>query len=447
MPVSGGPAQIQAQNATLPLPHQNQSEITSRRESVLDGWAPAQMITPPFGLPESGGNEPYVTAHHRNWHDVASTGQESQTAQHRSPQTVAQNFMYPDVSAGFNFGGNPSTSRSDAFHSSQFGTGRERQLHPEAIATASGALAPNPHTAMSSTTIETNDTDSIPATISMPDLSSTDPVGSAAAAESEEHTDWAYWWICRCTSTPLLPPTAATDEAMSMLVRLDESFADPGPWSCLDPDWRKAHFQPTELFANVAIAESTREWMLVVLQHFWRITVELHGVDFDPPIASSLQHPQDDDYSIGFPGLPPTEALNTYIELFLSKFEPHYRVLPARSLNPNKFAMSGSGRGSILLLLLMVAFGSMFDPALKARRFSAALTETCRISMIDISYKDPNVTVGGLFLTCALVLIIKGSFSGTKLHMSVSVTHRHIYLTVRCFFHYTQFDQQSDAFK
>ena len=213
-----------------------------------------------------------------------------------------------------------------------------------------------------------------------------------------------------------------------MLAKLDTIFSDSGPWSSSDVRWRKSLFGASEYFVNVPMTESTRECMLVVVQRFLRIALESHGLSIDSP-RSSPDDAQEDLWS-GTMRLPPTGALQTYLELFLGKFEPHYPLFPARSLDPNNFANRENSRGLMLLLLSILAYGSMLDPTPKAQHFSTAITEICRLSITDISYKDSSATRSALFLCCALLVTIKGAFSGTKLHMSTSITHRHMYLTV-----------------
>jgi hypothetical protein len=238
--------------------------------------------------------------------------------------------------------------------------------------------------------------------------------------------DWEHWSICQCTPPPL---TAAPARAKTVVANLDENFRDPGVWSSSPEDWRDKHFEPAELFANIHITETTREWVLVIAQRFMRVAMDSHGLTLDSPLPSS-QDREKGQLSTGSLRLPPTKSLHTYLELFLRNFEPFYPLLPARSLDPNKLANSNNSKGLILLLLLMLAFGSMLDPACKARRFSTALTEICRLSMTDVLEKDSGAARSGLFLYCALIFTIKGAFSGDKWHMNIGITHRHIYLTV-----------------
>lgn len=268
-------------------------------------------------------------------------------------------------------------------------------------------------------------------TISEPRCASSSQLFPAKANDSRDpHPEWAHWWICRCTALPLSPPAPPADLAMSSLENLADLAEEPEPWTNSDDDWRKRHFGIAEFITNIPISEATREYMLVILQRFLRIAVEVHGLDLD---LLTIQHDdgQHDDVGTDYLRLPPNKALYIFMELFLRTFEPYYPLLPGRSLDPNKLGKNNSKSKALMLLLLsMLACGSMVDPAPKARRFSTVISEICRLSMANISCKNPSATTTPIFLYCALLSTIKGAFSGVKLHMSVSITHRNVYLTV-----------------
>ncbi|KAF5002930.1 hypothetical protein FDECE_10485 [Fusarium decemcellulare] len=204
--------------------------------------------------------------------------------------------------------------------------------------------------------------------------------------------EWSYWWICQCTPLPEQPPSAPSEQAISMLAKLDTIFSDPGPWSLSNAQWRSHCFESSELFVILPIEESTRESILVIVQGFLRRALESHGLN----VGSSFSLPSDSRNGISWSGclrLPPTNALYMYLEMFLGRFEPHYPLLPSRSLDPNNLAGRENNKGLILLLLSMLAYGSMLDPAPKAQGFSRAITEICRLSMTDISSKDSSAMV------------------------------------------------------
>lgn len=238
--------------------------------------------------------------------------------------------------------------------------------------------------------------------------------------------DWKHWSICRCSPLPLYP---AQDRSKSSIVTIDHNFVRPGSWSGITEDWREKHFEPAERFVNVPLSETTREWLLMIAQRFMRVAMDVHGLTMDSP---SPVPPDSGDLGIlaGYVRLPPSDALHKYLETVLRNYEPFYPLLPARILEPNQLVGSRHGRGSSLLLFLMFAFGSMLDPAIKARRFSTALTEICRHSIRDVLEKDSGAPESGLLFYCSLMFIIKSAFSGDKAHMNIALAHRHTYLTL-----------------
>ncbi len=250
------------------------------------------------------------------------------------------------------------------------------------------------------------------------------------AREAEDNAlligDWKHWSMCRCSPVPVTP---AQDRTKSSIVTIDHNFVRAGIWTGVTVDWREKLFEPAERFANVPLSETTREWLLMIAQRFMRIAMDVHGLNIDD---SSPASPDQADLGVlgGYVRLPPSDALRQYLETVLKKYEPFYPLIPARILDPNQLVGTRQGRGSSLLLFLMFAFGSGLDPAIKAQRFSTALTEICRHSIQDVLEKDSGARGSGLLFYCSLMFIIKSAFSGDKAHMNIAVAHRHMYLTL-----------------
>lgn len=267
-------------------------------------------------------------------------------------------------------------------------------------------------------------------TTSKPRSTSSSRMFSTKLNDSQDSgSEWAHWWICRCTPLPLSPPAAPADLATSLLENLADLAAEPALWNMTDEDWRKEHFGMAEYITNIPISEANRECMLLILQRYLRIAVEVHDVDLES-LTTRHDNDQHDDVGTDYLRLPPTKTLHNFMELFLRMFEPFYPLLPGRSLDPNKLVNNSKSKALMLLLLSMLACGSMTHPAPEARQFSTVISEVCRLSMVNIVFKDPFATATPIFLHCALLSTIKGAFSGVKLHMSVSITHRNAYLTV-----------------
>ena len=251
-----------------------------------------------------------------------------------------------------------------------------------------------------------------------------------SASEAEDNAlligDWKHWSMCRCSPVPVAP---AQDRTKASIVTIDHNFVRAGLWTGVTMDWREKLFESAERFTNVPLSETTREWLLMIAQRFMRIAMDVHGLNIDD---SSPASPDEADFGVlgGYVRLPPSDALRQYLETVLKKYEPFYPLIPARILDPNQLAGARQGRGSSLLLFMMFAFGSGLDPAIKAQRFSTALTEICRHSIQDVLEKDSGAKGSGLLFYCSLMFIIKSAFSGDKAHMNIAVAHRHMYLTL-----------------
>ncbi|BCS30680.1 Zn(II)2Cys6 transcription factor [Aspergillus puulaauensis] len=250
----------------------------------------------------------------------------------------------------------------------------------------------------------------------------------SSCGDEEEATwavEWEHWTICQCNP---LPQCAARDRQKLVLANLERNFLRPGPWSELDEHWRQTHFMPTETFSNVPLSDPSREWLLVIMQRYMRVAIDVQGLTPGSSWPDSCAVGNTSQLG-GYIRLPPAKALHNYLEVLLRNYEPFYPLLPARVLEPNHLASTAFGRESTLLLCLMIAFGSMIDPALKARRFSTALTEICRHSMHDALERALRGPTSRLLYYCALLFIIRGAFSGDKAHMNISIAHRRLYHT------------------
>lgn len=233
----------------------------------------------------------------------------------------------------------------------------------------------------------------------------------------------AHWPICQCTPTPSTP-TPTPGLLSSSKLRID--FEDPGPWSNSVENWRNEVFAHREHFANVALTESTREWMLLALQNFLHTGLDLFQSN-DPVSSAGIGRR---DPSV-FLRLPPSNSLHRYLEIFLVGFEPFFPLIPAATLNPNSLVTKSNERGATLLMLLMVACGAMLDPAEKARDFAAALTEVCRLSLFGLLQGHLVVTQRAVSLHCGLLLTIGGAFSGCNWHMEIATGQRFSFISVR----------------
>jgi hypothetical protein len=234
------------------------------------------------------------------------------------------------------------------------------------------------------------------------------------------------WTLGKC-----IPPskTVTTPSDASDIFDLDSTYSDAGLWSQSAEQFRCQSFQQFELISYVPLTETTREWMLVVIQNFLRISLEAYGFRIKTQSPHGNADPRKRTPDL-FMFLPPKNDIHRWLDVFLATYDPFYPMIPTLSLNPNSLATSSNERGATLLLLLMIALGSMLDPSPKARRFSRALLEICRHALADILTNDSNAYKSSLNLQCAFLFSIGGAFSGHSTYMNLAVGQKNSCLAV-----------------
>ncbi|KAJ9602191.1 hypothetical protein H2200_013311 [Cladophialophora chaetospira] len=211
------------------------------------------------------------------------------------------------------------------------------------------------------------------------------------------------------------------------VTRLGDNFVDTAPWSVMSATWRSQHFDEEERFENVKLTESTRERMLAIAQIFFRLALDSLNVSSNPGMRF-LMADMKKYSSSSILSLPPTPILHTYLETFLTSFEPFYPLVELRTLDPNTIAKDKQEHLAMVLILLMTAYGAMRDSAVKARRLSMGLLEICRLTLLHFLDKDSTNPRSSIATHCALLSTYQSAFSGDKWLMSSSLGQMHQYL-------------------
>lgn len=225
------------------------------------------------------------------------------------------------------------------------------------------------------------------------------------------------------------PMAPMPGRSVENLARLGDNFADSAPWSQVLPTWRQQHFCEQENFANVCLSETARERLLAIAQGFFRLALDSLNVSFNPGsrhLVADIKKYSSSSILL----LPPTPILHLYLETFLSSFEPFYPLVSARSLDPNIIAADSHEQVAVVLILLMVSYGAMRDPAVKARRLAIGLLETCRLTLLHLLDKDNINPRSAITTHCALLCTYQAAFSGDKWLMDSSPGLTHQYLIV-----------------
>lgn len=213
------------------------------------------------------------------------------------------------------------------------------------------------------------------------------------------------------------------------VARLGDNYAEAAPWSHISTTWRAQHFKKHEYLENVRLDETTRERMLATAQNFFRLTLDSLNVNSNPG-TRFLMADLNRYSSSSILMLPPTPILQIYLETFLTSFEPYYPLVSKRSFDPNAIASGRHEQLAIVMLLLMIAYGAMRDPAIKARRLSMGLLEICRLTTLHLLDKDNTNPRSMILAECALLSIYQAAFSGDKWLMESSFGQMHQYLMV-----------------
>jgi hypothetical protein len=213
------------------------------------------------------------------------------------------------------------------------------------------------------------------------------------------------------------------------VARLGDNYADAAPWSHVSATWRAQHFVEQEYVENIKLAETTRERILATAQNFFRLTLDSLNVNSNPGtrfLMADLRRYSSSSILM----LPPTPILHIYLETFLTSFEPYYPLINKRLFDPNAIASGKNEQLAIVMLLLVIAYGAMRDPAVKARRLSTGLLEICRLTTLHLLDKDNTNPRSMILAECALLSTYQAAFSGDKWLMESSFGQMHQYLMV-----------------
>ncbi|KAK4935611.1 hypothetical protein LTR10_023372 [Elasticomyces elasticus] len=196
------------------------------------------------------------------------------------------------------------------------------------------------------------------------------------------------------------------------IARLGDQSEESAPWSQTPDAWRDQHFSASENFANILFNETTRERMLGIAQSFFAMALNTLSLSSNSTSGLFLSFKNYSSARILL--LPPSSIIQKYFENYLTSFEPFYPLIPERKLDPNKIINDRQGEVAVILLLLLIAYGSMRDSAAKARRLSIGLLEVCSLALVKLMDKDPATPRSALALHCGIQCVYQTAFSGDK---------------------------------
>lgn len=127
--------------------------------------------------------------------------------------------------------------------------------------------------------------------------------------------------------------------------------------------------------------------------------------------------------------LPRSQVLESYIDNYLVRFERSYPSLTAGDFRLQKIVQSIDHRISTVLLLLIIALGSMSTDDSSAKYLANGLTEVCRISLIDVAERKSGPGWDYSVIRSALLFTLLAAWNGDKWHMDKAIGQRGMYMS------------------
>lgn len=129
-----------------------------------------------------------------------------------------------------------------------------------------------------------------------------------------------------------------------------------------------------------------------------------------------------------FISLPTTSTLEHFVRSYTYRFEPYYPMIPAAHFSSSELMSASNQKASSVLLLLMIAQGTVGIPTTEARYMSSGLTEACRIALLDMIETEPAIARDPMVLRAIHLFTNIASWSGDKWHMDFATGQPGMYL-------------------
>ncbi|KAG9766973.1 transcription factor Cmr1, partial [Aureobasidium melanogenum] len=227
------------------------------------------------------------------------------------------------------------------------------------------------------------------------------------------------WNVFRCT--PTIPSNSCPTTAKINLECLEQTLKNHEGWSTWTPTWDEADFAGGENLSVMQLHESTRDKLLAITQTFLHKALETHKEG-----QQGGQSPMSNGGS-NFVLLPPARVLEYFLRSYANGFERYYSLTSRGILDANELMHCYNDKASCLLVLMMIAQGSMNISSTEARWLAGGLTEACRISLFDLI--ERNITMAGdpIALHSALLFTSQAAWSGDKWQMDIAMGQRSMY--------------------
>ena len=210
---------------------------------------------------------------------------------------------------------------------------------------------------------------------------------------------------------PPLEVTAVPEMGRAYFSDLPDVLQNDQPWVAAptsDRNFQDAHKE------NVMVQRFTshaRDKLLVITQNILQ-----NEASIDPRTTET----RSEQGQKCFMYIPPPEILQEFLNIYATRFEPHYELISSGALVPDTMLNSSNQESSSILLLLMIAHGASVGGS-KARYLSDALTEISRIAFKDMSGAGTRNFDDIEMFRVGLATLGLTAWSGDAWHINVSL--------------------------
>ncbi|KAK7521595.1 hypothetical protein IWZ03DRAFT_97487 [Phyllosticta citriasiana] len=236
------------------------------------------------------------------------------------------------------------------------------------------------------------------------------------------------WSVFRCT--PPIPASSCPRTAKLNLERLEQSLKQHEVWGNWRPQqWEDGDFPAgPEMLAVMPLQESTRDKLLAITQSFLHKALDIHkeGASGSPASGGSPMSNGGSNFVL----LPPARVLEHFLRSYANSFERYFPLTARGILDANELLSSYNDKAASLLVLMMIAQGSMVIPSVETRWLTGGLTEACRISLFDLIEKNIILSGDPVVLHSALLFTVQAAWSGDKWQMDIAMGQRGMYFSM-----------------
>ncbi|KAF2798822.1 hypothetical protein K505DRAFT_371460 [Melanomma pulvis-pyrius CBS 109.77] len=234
--------------------------------------------------------------------------------------------------------------------------------------------------------------------------------------------DWPCFQ-CNPPSDRQIDPGIGSD----YLKKLEDSLNDQSVWT--GPKFSNEFSNQEAGECVKAIPAGLRDKLMVISQGFLSRARDVHRTGREDALCNGYKSSSATNIT-GFFILPPTTILESFLQRYASRVEPYIPFFSAGSVDISTLFAINEEKPIILLLLLMIAQGSIGSSLPESRYLANGLMETCRICIFDVLEKNVQLAANPIMLRSALLYLSGAAWSGNKWHMDLATAHFRMYTSM-----------------